>query len=71
MTHLAEHPSQPLVVTGCLDGIVRCWDERTGGCVRTFRGHRAAVQALAISGDGGWVLSGSEDGTARVFSLAG
>eukprot|EP00887_Chlorella_sp_A99_P001893 scaffold18.g1893.t1 len=69
VTRLVEHPTQPLVVTGCMDGGVRCWDERTGACVRTWRGHRDAVQALAVSADGRLVMSGSEDQSARVFSL--
>ena len=24
------HPSSPLVYTACLDGVVRCWDARSG-----------------------------------------
>lgn len=70
MTRLAQHPTQPLVFTGCLDGVVRCWDTRTGACVRAWGGHRDAVQDLAVSPDGSYVLAGSEDGTARVFSMA-
>ena len=69
LTRLAVHPSQPLVFTACLDGVVRCWDARTGACVHTWRGAHDAVQDLAVSPDGNMVLSGSEDGLARVFSL--
>ncbi|GAB4816441.1 hypothetical protein N2152v2_003487 [Parachlorella kessleri] len=69
VTRLALHPSQPLVFTGCLDGAVRCWDLRTGECLRAFTGHRDAVQDVAVSHDGNFVISGSEDGTARVFSM--
>lgn len=69
VTRLAQHPTQPLVFTGSVDGTVQCWDTRTGANVRTWRGHRDAVQDLAVSPDGGWVLAGSEDGTARVFSM--
>ena len=69
MTRLAQHPSQPLVFSGCLDGTVRCWDTRTGACVRLWRGHQDAVQDLAVSPDGNYVLSGSEDDSARVFSM--
>lgn len=70
VTRLAQHPSQPLIFTGCLDGVVRCWDTRTGSCVRAWGGHRDAVQDLAVSPDGNYVLAGSEDESARVFSMA-
>ena len=66
---IAVHPTQPLVFSGCLDGSVRCWDVRTGVCSHTWQGHAEAVQDLAVSPNGNFVLSGSEDGTARVFSL--
>lgn len=66
---MVHHPTQPLAITGCLDGRVRCWDVRTGTCVRTWHGHTDAVQALAVSPNGRFVLSGSEDGSARVFCL--
>lgn len=63
-------PDRPLVVTACLDCCVRVWDARTGDCKATFRGFREPVQDLALSPGGDMVLAGSEDGTARVFSLA-
>lgn len=69
VTRLLQHPTQPLVFTGCLDGVVRCWDTRTGTCAKQWRGHSDAVQDLALSPDGNLVLSGGEDETARVFSM--
>jgi angio-associated migratory cell protein len=63
------HHSQPLILTGCIDGAVRVWDARTGACSHTFGGHVEAVQDMALSPNGTLVLSGSEDGTVRVFSL--
>ena len=69
ITRLAQHPSQPRVFTGCMDGAVRWWDTRTGSCVKQWRGHREPVQDLAVSPDGNLVLSGGEDNSARVFSL--
>ncbi|KAK9809865.1 hypothetical protein WJX72_000577 [[Myrmecia] bisecta] len=63
------HPSAPLVYTACLDGVVRCWDLRTGVCVSGRAGHSEGVQDIAVSPDGSLVLSGSDDHTARV-SLA-
>lgn len=69
ITQMACHPTQPLAFTGCLDGMVRCWDARTGSCVKSFYGNTDVVQDLALSPDGNMVLCGCEDGTARVFSM--
>jgi len=69
VTKLALHPTEPLAFTGCLDGVVRCWDLRSGECARTFRGHRESIQSLAVSLDGSMIVSGSDDGTCRVFSM--
>jgi WD40 repeat protein len=66
---MAWHQQQPLLVTGCLDGVVRCWDLRTASCVRTMEGHSSGVQDVALSADGAFVLSGADDNAARVFSL--
>lgn len=69
VTRLAWHPQQPLVTTSCLDGGVRLWDLRTAACVRTWWGHTAGVQDVAMSRDGNFVLSGADDNTARVFHM--
>jgi WD40 repeat protein len=70
VTRMAWHPTQPLVVTGCLDGVVRWWDLRTGSCVRKCSGHADAIQDVAVSPDGSMAVTGADDGTARVFTLA-
>ncbi|KAK4279915.1 hypothetical protein QN277_011614 [Acacia crassicarpa] len=57
------------VVTGCVDGIVRVWDSRSGECVRTFRGHSDAVQSLYLSAVRDRIVSVSLDSTARVFEI--
>ena len=71
ITRMVFHPTQPLVFTGCLDAVVRCWDLRTGGMVRQYGGHMASIQDLAVSPDGSMILSGSDDNTAKVFMTAG
>ena len=40
----------------------------TGALIRTFSGHTAAVNAVAFSPDGSRVLTGSGDGTARLWA---
>ncbi|CAL8460523.1 g52 [Coccomyxa elongata] len=66
---LVLHPSQPLVYTACLDGVARCWDARTGTCTQQWTGHQEGIQDIAISMDGNSVITGSDDNTARVFTL--
>ncbi|PKA57774.1 Dynein assembly factor with WDR repeat domains 1 [Apostasia shenzhenica] len=58
------------VATGCVDGKVRIWDSLSGGCVRTFSGHVDVVQSLAITADENFLVSASNDCTARVFSIS-
>ena len=48
---------------------MRVWDLRTGAAVHDWGGHGAAVQDVGFSCDGRWVLSGGDDGVARVFQL--
>ena len=69
ITKMVCHPTEPLILTGCIDGVVRAWDVRTGACTHAFRGFAETVQDLALSPDGSLVLAGAEDGTCRVFSL--
>ncbi|XP_075092098.1 uncharacterized protein LOC107812411 [Nicotiana tabacum] len=57
------------VATGCVDGKVRIWDSRSGECVRTFSGHADAIQSIAASSNGEYLVSASMDGTARVFEI--
>ncbi len=57
--------------------IVRCsfgiktailWDFQSGQEVRIFLGHHAEVHSVAFSPDGQFILTGSEDTTARLWS---
>ncbi|KAG5006141.1 hypothetical protein JHK85_024683 [Glycine max] len=57
------------VATGCVDGIVRLWDIRSGECVEKFRGHSDAIQSLSVSANGDYIVSVSLDHTARVFEV--
>ncbi|GER27149.1 transducin family protein / WD-40 repeat family protein [Striga asiatica] len=58
------------IATGCLGGKVRLWDSLSGDCVKTFRGHSDAIQSIALSSSGDFLVSVSIDGTARVFEIA-
>lgn len=58
------------LATGSVDGKVRIWDSLSGDCLRTFSGHDHAIQSLALSASGDFLVSVSLDTTARVFEIA-
>lgn len=70
MTCLSWLGQYRYVATGCVDGKVRVWDSRSGECVRTFSGHADAIQCLAASSNGEYLVSVSIDETSRVFEIA-
>ncbi|KAK9868612.1 hypothetical protein WJX84_003631 [Apatococcus fuscideae] len=69
VTRLACHASQPLLFTACLDGIARCWDIRSGACIRSQSGHSSGIQDMALHCNGQLLLTASDDQTARVFDF--
>ena len=36
------------VVTGCGDGIARCFDAKSGALKRTLKGHKVAINAFQV-----------------------
>ncbi|XP_001604744.2 angio-associated migratory cell protein [Nasonia vitripennis] len=58
-----------LLFSAGLDGIMRCFDSRSGECVRTFLGHTQDILDLCISKSGKLVLTTSDDNSARVFEI--
>jgi len=48
-------------VTGCFDGVVRLWDLETGRLIGPLARHSDRVEAVAVSPDGRFVLSGGDD----------
>ncbi|XP_033342322.1 angio-associated migratory cell protein [Megalopta genalis] len=60
----------PILFSAGLDGILRCFDARTGLCVQSFLGHTADILDLCISENGEKALTTSDDSTARIFDIS-
>lgn len=58
------------IATGCVDGKLRIWDSLSGECLKVLSGHSDAIQSIAASSNGDFLVSVSVDGTARVFEIA-
>ena len=69
ITKLAWHPTQPLVFSACLDGMVRCFDLRTSASVKSWGGHGGPILDIDLSPDGQMIITGSDDKTARIFAF--
>ncbi|KOT34868.1 WD repeat-containing protein [Streptomyces caelestis] len=65
----AFHPSRELIATASRDHRVRVYDF-TGRLLTTFVGHTADVISVEWAGDGDELISSSDDGTVKRWSLA-
>ncbi|XP_066988710.1 angio-associated migratory cell protein [Macrobrachium rosenbergii] len=68
-SQLVWHPSEPVVFAACLDSVVRAYDARSGDLLKKYTGHRSSIFYMDLSKDGTALVTASDDGTARVFSL--
>jgi len=57
------------VVSACLDGVVRCWDHRSGELVREVTGNGGNILDMVVTQDGRYLLTAGDDCTARVFEM--
>jgi len=67
---LALSPDSKRLYCGGLDfGEITVWDLQSGKEILRLLGHAEAVISLAVSGDGKWLFSGSNDRTIKVWDL--
>jgi WD40 repeat protein len=45
------------------------WDISSGSVIQTLKGHSASINAVSITPDGSWAISGSDDKTCIVWDL--
>ena len=55
------------MATGGVDRAVILWNPETGEATHRLQGHTGVVSSLSFSADGIWVVSGSFDGSIRVW----
>ena len=58
-----------LSLTSSADNTARLWDLQTGQELRRFTGHKGPVEWAVFSADGKTFVTGSDDGTARMWSV--
>ena len=58
-----------LLVTGSTRGRIESWDVCLGKKLTTWPGHDSLAQAVAISSDGRSIVSGSNDGTLKIWDI--
>lgn len=60
-----EQGASLILVTSSWDKTLKSWDLATTGVLKTFDGHSDRVLAVALSADGVYAASGSEDKSVR------
>lgn len=58
---------KPYLVSGADDRLVKIWDYQNKNCVQTLEGHASNVSAVAFHPELPIILTGSEDGTVRLW----
>ncbi len=67
--HAALSPDGTVAVTDRGFGTLWAWNTDTLTMTRMFSGHRSWVQAMALSQEGRWLLTGSQDHTLQLRDL--
>ena len=65
---IAFSPDTKVIAIGA-ENIIALRDTRTGGLLRTLRGHQGIVNSLSFSPDGTKLISGSADSTVKLWRI--
>ncbi|CAH2064730.1 unnamed protein product [Thlaspi arvense] len=66
---LAANSEGSYIVGGGTSGDIYLWEVETGKLLKKWHGHYRSVTCLVFSGDDSLLVSGSQDGSVRVWSL--
>ena len=62
---------QAIAASGSSEGTLSIWNLQNGQLINSWRGHKSAVNAVAIAPDGQTLASGSDDNTIKIWDLNG
>ena len=68
--HPFQSGDRPYLVSGADDRTAKVWDYQTKACVHTLEGHAHNVSAVAFHPELPLIVTGSEDGAARLWHAA-
>lgn len=64
-----EFGKNGIMFVGAIDGAVYVCDARSGTLVETLTGHKRDILNITVPETGGWILTTSDDGTAKIFTV--
>ncbi|KAH7729734.1 guanine nucleotide-binding protein subunit beta-1 [Aphelenchoides avenae] len=67
-TSMRPNDASTFVSASC-DSSAKLWDVRTPRCLETYPGHKAAINSVEFLSSGYQFISGSDDGTCRLFDI--
>lgn len=70
ITNMIWSPDLPeLIITACLDGVIRIWKALSGELIKEIFGHKGSVLDMMLSYDNKHLLTAGDDQTARIFEI--
>ncbi|WKY10384.1 hypothetical protein Q1695_002609 [Nippostrongylus brasiliensis] len=69
ITRILSHPTMPLTITAGDDRKIRYFDNHTGKLMHSAVAHVEGISSLAIDPNGLYLLSGSHDGSLRMWNM--